>query len=128
MTLQTIAYGNIAPDNRSAFVEKQIFPESDLPTLAEIADASHGVFEITVFRNDRPHYLRTAREWLRRLRAKRTEAIALVGAENVTRYETYLGLFIIGFHTGTLHLLRLTLSRNDKPQPWCIATILEELR
>ena len=117
LSLQTIAYGNIAPDNRSAFVEKQIFPESDLPTLGEVADASHGVFEITAVRNDRQHYARTAREWLRRLRARRTEAIALVGAKNVTRYETYLGLFVIGFHTGTLHLLRLTLNRNDKPQP-----------
>ena len=35
LSLQTIAYGNIAPDNRSAFVEKQIFPESDLPTLGD---------------------------------------------------------------------------------------------
>ena len=117
LSLQTIAYGNIAPDNRSAFVEKQIFPESDLPTLGEVADSSHGFFEITAVRNDRQHYARTAREWLRRLRARRAEAIALVGAENVTRYEQYLGLFVIGFHTGTLHLLRLTLNRNDKPQP-----------
>ena len=118
MTLQTIAYGNISPDRRSSFVEQQVFPESDLPTLAEVAEASDGVFEITAVRNDRLHYLQTAREWLHRLRGARAEATELVGAATVARYETYLGLFVVGFHTGSMHLLRFTMRRNDKPQIW----------
>jgi cyclopropane-fatty-acyl-phospholipid synthase len=116
MSLQTIAYGNISPQNRSAFVEQQIFPESDLPTLAEIAESSAGLFEIGALRNDRLHYLRTAREWLRRLRSRSEEATRLVGQSTAERYQTYLGLFIIGFHTGSMHLLRVTLIRNEKPQ------------
>lgn len=115
MTVQTIAYGNISAAQRSGFVEHEIFPESDLPFLAEVAEASHWLFEITAVRNDRGHYARTAREWLRRLRARRAEALALVGPDMVAKYEKYLGLFVIGFHTGTMDLLRFTFRRNNKP-------------
>jgi len=34
------------------FVAENIFPESDLPRLGEIADASEGLFEIVSIRND----------------------------------------------------------------------------
>ena len=46
MTLQTIAYGNVSKEELSQFVEKDIFPESDLPRLTDIARASDGYFEI----------------------------------------------------------------------------------
>jgi cyclopropane-fatty-acyl-phospholipid synthase len=115
MTVQTIAYGNISPAQRSSFVEMEIFPESDLPFLAEVAEASQWLFEITAVRNDRAHYARTAREWLKRLRARRAEAVELVGVDTVAKYEKYLGLFVIGFHTGTMDLLRFTFRKNDKP-------------
>jgi cyclopropane-fatty-acyl-phospholipid synthase len=116
MTLQTIAYGNIGRDELSGFVEKDIFPESDLPTLADIARSSEGYFEIVALRNDRQDYERTNKAWLTSLRANRAEAVRLVGEQNVARYEKYLALFIIGFHTGTMHLLRITMRRNDKPR------------
>ena len=116
MTLQTIAYGNVSKEELSQFVEKDIFPESDLPTLTDIARASDGYFEVVSLRNDRKDYERTNRAWLTSLRANRAEAVKLVGEQNVVRYEKYLALFIIGFHTGTMNLLRITLRRNDKPR------------
>lgn len=116
MTLQTIAYGNIGKEELSQFVEKDIFPESDLPTLAEIARASEGYFEVAALRNNRKDYERTNRVWLTSLQANRAEAVKVVGEQNVARYEKYLALFIIGFHTGTMNLLRITLRRNDKPR------------
>ncbi len=116
MTLQTIAYGNVSKEELSQFVEKDIFPESDLPTLTDIARASEGYFEIVTLRNDRKDYERTNRAWLSNLRAHRAEAVKLVGEQDVVRYEKYLALFIIGFHTGTMNLLRITLRRNDKPR------------
>ena len=81
MTLQTIAYGNISKLNLSEFVEKDIFPESDLPTLSEIAQASEGLFEIVTLRNDRQDYEATNRAWLSRLKANRAEAVRLVGED-----------------------------------------------
>jgi cyclopropane-fatty-acyl-phospholipid synthase len=116
MTLQTIAYGNVSKEELSQFVEKDIFPESDLPTLTDIARACDGYFEVVGLRNDRKDYERTNRAWLSNLRARRAEAVKLVGEQDVVRYERYLALFIIGFHTGTMNLFRFTFRRNDKPR------------
>jgi hypothetical protein len=41
------------------FVAENIFPESDLLRLGEIADASEGIFEIVSVRNDRADHKRT---------------------------------------------------------------------
>src|SRR5215472_5477961 len=86
MALQIIAYGNSGPEDLDSFISKQIFPESDLPRLAEIAGAVERRFEITSLVNDRRHYVRTLRAWLRRLRCCRPEAVRLAGEETVTRY------------------------------------------
>jgi cyclopropane-fatty-acyl-phospholipid synthase len=111
LSLQTIAYGNMRREDMSHFFITEIFPESDLPNLADIAESSARLFEIVTLRNDREDYVRTCREWLSRLRANRAAAVNLVGEEVVTRYEKYLKLSIIGFHVGTTNLYRLTLRR-----------------
>ena len=112
LSLQTIAYGNMRPEQQSSFL-MEVYPESELPTLSEILAASGGLFEPVLVRNDRQDYARTCREWLRRLRARRQEAIALVGDEVVARYERYLQYCIVGFHVGNTYLLRIDLARID---------------
>jgi cyclopropane-fatty-acyl-phospholipid synthase len=116
LSLQTISYENSRREDFSQFYSDEIFPESDLPRLSEIAEASERLFEIVSLRNDRAHYARTCREWLSRLKANRAEAAQLVGEEIVKRYEKYLQLSTIGFHIGTMGLLRITLQRIDKPR------------
>lgn len=114
-SLQTIAYGNTLPGQYTPFLGTEIFPESELPRLAEIAEASERLFEIVRVRNDPEDYKRTCQAWLSNLKQNRERAIALVGEETVARYEKYFNLCIIGFHTGKLELLRLTLKRIDRP-------------
>jgi cyclopropane-fatty-acyl-phospholipid synthase len=111
LSLQTMSYENSSRDDFSPFFASEIFPESDLPRLSEIASASERLFEIVSVRNDRQHYARTSLEWRRRLLKRRAEAVALVGEEAVSRYDKYLHLWAIGFHTGTMGLLRLQLRR-----------------
>lgn len=111
LSLQTIAYGTLAPDQVSAFITSDVFPESDLPALGEIVDATHGLFEIARLRNDRMDYARTCREWARRLAAQREAAEPIVGAERTRRYERFLRMSAAGFETGALLLLRITLHR-----------------
>jgi len=111
LALQTITYGNTDRSKFSPFFAEKIFPESDLPHIEEIASACAGLFEIEVLRRDGAHYARTTRAWLSALRAKRAQAIALAGIEQVANYEKYLGLLIIGFHTGSMDLVRLSLRR-----------------
>ena len=112
MSLQTIVYENFNEKEFSQFIA-EIFPESDLPRLAEITKARERIFEIVALQNDRLDYVRTLKAWYKKLKANRTAAVNLVGEQAVTRYEKYLSLCMIGFHTGTMNLLRLTMRRLD---------------
>jgi cyclopropane-fatty-acyl-phospholipid synthase len=111
LSLQTMSYENASREDFSPFFASQIFPESDLPRLSEIAAASDRLFEVVTLRNDRAHYARTSLEWRRRLRANRQQAIALVGLETYNRYDLYLHLWAIGFHVGTMGLLRIQFKK-----------------
>jgi cyclopropane-fatty-acyl-phospholipid synthase len=111
LVLQTIAYGPApAPaERRQHFTE--IFPESDPPWPAEIFRASEDLFEVTEFRNDREHYVRTLKAWRKRLREARAKAIAEAGEERFAFYERYLVLSAVAFGARHAVLLRLRLRR-----------------
>jgi cyclopropane-fatty-acyl-phospholipid synthase len=116
LSLQTMAYGDLSRDKHHSdlFIANDIFPQSDFPRLADIAEASERIFEVVLMRNDRSDYVRTYREWFNRLRAQRTEAVRLVGEEVVARYERYLRMFSYSFELGAFSLLRLALRRIDR--------------
>ncbi|BAC89880.1 class I SAM-dependent methyltransferase [Gloeobacter violaceus] len=114
LSLQTIAYGNVPKQQMHPFFSSEIFPESDLPTLTEIAQASARTFEVIALRNDAEDYRLTCQSWLTRLKSHRAQAVALVGEAAVSRYEKYLALFVLSFRTRAMHLLRITLRRNDR--------------
>jgi cyclopropane-fatty-acyl-phospholipid synthase len=120
MSLQTFAYGNLRSREAAhlsagtRFLAREIFPETDPPRLSDIAVAIDGEFEIEQLRNDRKDYARTCMAWLKRLRAVRPQAVHLVGADVVARYERYLQLSTLGFETGNLLLFRIALRRIDQ--------------
>jgi cyclopropane-fatty-acyl-phospholipid synthase len=120
LSLQTIAYGDIPRDRplRDRFIVDQIFPESELPRLADIARAAEMELEIETVRNDRGDYVKTLRAWFDRLRARRVDAIAASSEEDVARYERYLRMFAHSFELGAFTLLRLTMRRIDLPGRW----------
>jgi cyclopropane-fatty-acyl-phospholipid synthase len=107
LSLETIALGRgkYLPDTPLA----EMFPESRLPRLSEIAEGFDQVFEVQVLRNDRTHYERTVKSWLQALEANWHVAVA--GASEVTaeRYRRYLGFTAIGFASGLFDLYRITL-------------------
>lgn len=115
VSVQTITYENATRDDLNAFIEHEIFPESDLPRQAEIVRGCEHLFELTRLRNDRTHYERTLREWRRRLRANAATATDLVGEDVVKKYDMYLSLFMIGFHTAAMNLSRFAFKRIDSP-------------
>lgn len=121
LALQTFAYGSTLPRElarekaSTQFLAAEIFRETDPPRLANIAEAIEGSFHLEVVRNDALHYARTCREWLERLRARRTEAVGIVGEAAVRRYERYLQFSYLGFQNRNLALFRLTLKRVDGP-------------
>jgi cyclopropane-fatty-acyl-phospholipid synthase len=109
LSLQTIAYGNMDRQNASKFMNTEIYPESELPYLSEIIEAIDGLFEVVAIRNDRFDYARSYDAWLSNLRARRDEAVRLVGEHEVDRFERFYKLGSIGFRLGKIWLLRLVL-------------------
>ena len=116
MSLQTIMYENSRREDLNDFIIQEIFPESELPCLADIAQATSTLFEVRTLVNHREHYVRTLKAWRTRLRENRSRAIELVGETTVDKYEKYLNMFIIGFHVGTMNLGRFALRRIDNPR------------
>lgn len=121
LSLQTIAYpagfdrDAYDASDYGAFVRARIFPQSDLPELCEILSAAADAFEPVVIRNDRRHYAQTTRAWLARLRARRDDAVALVGETRVSDFERYFRISIGAFEIGNLQLLRLAFRKRRGP-------------
>lgn len=115
LSVQTITYENAKRSDLNEFIEQQIFPESDLPSQCDVMCGREHLFEVTRMRNDREHYKRTLGEWRSRLRANAAAASAIVGEDVVQKYDKYLSLFMIGFHTGTMNLSRFAFRRIDRP-------------
>ncbi len=116
LSLQTIAFGNMRPEDYNKFIAEKVFPESELPRFSEIAEAAERIFEIVTIRNDRLDYALTCRAWLKRLEANRAAAVKIVGEEVVSNYERFFSYCILSFETGKLDLLRITLRRIDHPR------------
>ncbi|ONH60569.1 cyclopropane-fatty-acyl-phospholipid synthase [Frankia sp. CcI49] len=110
LSLQTIAYANMPREAASTFIQQEIFPDAELPTLAEIAIAAEGLLETRSVRNDRLDYAWTCERWASRLRAHRAEAAGLVGPDVVARYERYLRMSALGFRMGKICLYRLVFA------------------
>src|SRR3984893_7286224 len=120
LSLQTIAYGDIPRDRtlRDRLLVDDVFPESELPRLADIARAAEMELEIEKVRNDRGDYVKTLRGWFDRLRAHRADAVAASSEEVVARCERYLRMFAYSMELGAFTLLRLTMRRIDLPGRW----------
>ena len=107
--------GNVRLDRATAaelrFICERMFPESELPWLSEILEASERLFHPRLLRNDPDHYARTCARWLANLRARRAEAVALVGAEVVEEHEHYLSATVGHFERRHLSLARLVFDR-----------------
>jgi len=116
MSLQTIGLGTVDRGVEGQFVAENIFPESDLPRLGEIADASEGIFEIVSVRNDRADYKRTNHEFRDRLRKNWDAAVSLVGEETVRTFDKYFRVSAAGFSRGTTNLYRITFRRLAHPR------------
>lgn len=116
LALQVIAYGNAGPADFDGFIATEVFPESDLPTLAELGTATARLFEVVTLHNRRHDYARTLRAWLAKLKARRAEAVAVVGEDVVVRFEKYLRLSIFMFEQGRCDLYQLQLRRIDNPR------------
>jgi cyclopropane-fatty-acyl-phospholipid synthase len=90
LSLQTIAWGNVPEERHSEIPIQQFFPDSDLPYIEEVIEASRDYFEVLIFENRRRDYEFTLRSWLTNLRRHKQEAIRLVGPDKYDFYDRCL--------------------------------------
>jgi len=109
LTVQTVAYGSMRPEEQNAFIANEIFPDAELPKPCEMFEASEEFFEVSEYRNDRMDYARTCELWLRNMKANKQRIIELAGEDVYRRYEKYIMLSLTGFLQGKIVLVRMQL-------------------
>ena len=113
LSLQSICWGDLDQTMRRDVLPEDVFPDSDLPLLHEILAASYPYLEVLTVETARDDYVRTIREWLRRLRAGRDDILAMPGGSGLyEHYKTYLQQSLIGFQWNRINLARLVFRRN----------------
>lgn len=85
-SLQTMTWGDAGDDERDMNRIHEIFPESDLPEIADVVAAAHPHLELVSMENRPQDYEYTLAEWARGLRANRDKAIDIVGEERFNFY------------------------------------------
>lgn len=114
--LETIIKGNNTKMSRRTvrdllFIIDTVFPESELPWLSEIMEASERLFDPLSVDNRPDDYARTCREWHDRLAAQRDRATELAGSPTVTAYERYLDASAEVFDNRHAGLARIIFER-----------------
>jgi cyclopropane-fatty-acyl-phospholipid synthase len=98
-----------------AFLDRYVFPDGELVRIDEIlAHAERAGLETRDVESLREHYATTLRHWVRRLEARRDEAVALVGEPTYRVWRLYMSGAAHGFATGRLSLMQTLLG---KPRP-----------
>ena len=99
---------------RDQFIDQYVFPDGKLgPLQAVIAAAEAAGFETRDAESLREHYAMTLREWVRRLRAHRVQAVDLAGERVYRTWELYMTASAHGFAIGRLNVVQTLLAKPD---------------
>src|SRR5262249_2539429 len=97
LSLQTIFWQGVDRRLASEIVPSSVFPESDLPYLDEVLEASQRQFRTLYLESSEDDYALTLREWLKRLRRAHKQSPHLVDEAKFLFHEDYLRRCIVGF-------------------------------
>jgi cyclopropane-fatty-acyl-phospholipid synthase len=91
--------------DRRSFVARYIFPDGELPDLADtVASAQRSGLEVRDVESLREHYPLTLRRWLANLEQRWDEAVALVGPVWARAWHVHMTGSVVGFALGELSL------------------------
>lgn len=109
---QGIAARAGVPSEHSAFIDRYVFPDTELPPLDEtVCEAERVGFHVRDVESLREHYALTLRHWLRRLEAHHEEAASFLGEKPYRVWRLYLATCACGFHAGLFDLYQTLLSK-----------------
>lgn len=86
LSLQTMTWGDAGASERDMIKIHDIFPESDLPEIAEVVEAANPYFELRAMENRPEDYAMTLAAWADGLKRNRERATEIVGEERFNFY------------------------------------------
>lgn len=100
--------------SRVSFIDRYIFPDSELMTPAQLFLASEAAgFEMRDVESLRDHYARTTRLWVGRLEERWDEAVAVVGEPTVRAWRLYMAGSAHLFRKGSLGIIQTLLAKRN---------------
>jgi len=111
LSLQSIFWQTVERRHTTEIVPSWVFPESDLPYLDEILEATHRRFRTVYLETSEDDYEHTLREWLKRLRHARKATPHLIDDEKFHFHQDYLRRCIVGFARHRISLARIVFER-----------------
>ena len=109
VSIQFIGWMDVQPDAESRHLPTELFPESNLPRVAEVIAAADRTFHPFYLENAPDDYVLTIRAWLTRLNDARDGLVKDYGRDLVKTYIHAFRRFVLGFEAGSLGLYRLVL-------------------
>jgi cyclopropane-fatty-acyl-phospholipid synthase len=103
------------PRRGPSFVMSYVYPDAELsPISTALAAAEEAGFEVRDVESVREHYPPTLREWLRRLEARRDDAVRETDEVNYRVFRLYLAGAAHGFSNGRLSVFQALLVKPDE--------------
>jgi cyclopropane-fatty-acyl-phospholipid synthase len=102
------------PRRGASFLDRYVFPDGGLaPISTTLTAAEQTGFEVRDVESLREHYTLTLRHWVRRLEARRAEAVAAVGEPTYRVWRLYMAGSAYGFVTGRVGIYQTLLVKPD---------------
>lgn len=101
------------------WTQKYIFPNGQVPAVAQLAKAMEGLFVFEDLHNIGPDYDPTLMAWHARFTAAWPELRATYSERFFRMWTYYLLLSAAAFRARYLHLFQIVMARSDAPRPDC---------
>jgi cyclopropane-fatty-acyl-phospholipid synthase len=108
-----------APD---PWTQKYVFPNGQVPSLAQLAGAMEGIFTCEDVHNFGPHYDPTLMAWYRNFTTAWPAFQDRYGERFYRLWTYYLLMSAAAFRARYLHLFQIVMARADTPPPDCRKT------
>jgi len=118
--LHTIG-GNASRTTCDPWINRHIFPNGMLPSLAQIARAAEGLFVVEDLQNLGPHYDRTLMAWNERFQASWASLKERYDGRFKRMWEYYLLSCAGAFRARNIQLWQIVMTKPGTPQPSCRA-------
>lgn len=99
----------------TSFIERYVFPDGELVTSAErVGPAESTGFKLRGVESLREHYAATLRHWVRRLEARREEAVRQVGVPTYRVWRLYMAGSAHAFDAGRIGVTQELYRKPDR--------------